>query len=59
MRGLAIGKEMFVHLSIPSPDAACSSLAETLLWGINHRCVWASAGYQRQSQPAQPSQDSC
>lgn len=42
MRGLAIGSKhwaMFVHLSMPSLDASCFSMAETAALGMNHRCV--------------------
>lgn len=50
---------MFVHLSMPSLDASCFSMAETAALGDEPQVCGASAGCSRQSQPAQPSQDSC
>lgn len=50
---------MFVHLSVPSLDASCFSMAETAALGDEPQVCGASAGCSGQSQPAQPSQDSC
>ena len=50
---------MFVHLSMPSLDASCFSMAETAALGDEPQVCGASAGCSGQSQPAQPSQDSC